>query len=753
MGRRGPGGRRSPGSRLLIRAIVTVSALCVGGVAGAVVISHTAAGRGLALDWLLGWLRPAINGSLTVGSVSPGGLLGGATLHDVRISDREGHTVLTVDSVRASYTVAAFFGGRPGLDGLQLWSPVVDVAAAGGRRIQLDSLLVPGALTDVPEAGSGPAANGPGFTIRGGRIHGGTVIARDADGAPVHIRGIEARVGRVDVGPGPKPTLVAVVDDLDLSYPLGTGVLELRDIRGTVRAREPSVAMEVEHFELPASEGRGSLHAEWDVAGWSTVFDLDVGRMSLTDLAWLDQRFDRGTARGGVRIAIDPAGTRVDFVGVEARLESGRLGVAGAFTVDDSGDTVHFEALKVAPQGLPAAELNRWLPDPVEVAGLLSGDVRLDGEPGRLSAAGELALRSADGGRTLARLSGGGTVLTRGAVEDISLNAEELDFVLLETLVPQVPWTGSGEATVRLDGDLRTGMAVEIGAGQSMPEGEASSVVLQGTVYGDTAISVVDLEARLEPLSLTTVREMYPGFPVSGAVTGTVALSGSLEELAFASELQTAAGPLAAEGQVNARDLAAGYQIEASVEKFRLSEFVTGLPDSLSLTASATLNGRGLDLESVRAGLVVKVEPSTIGLLAVDSAGLEAWVDEDGVLRVESVYAEAGGVGVRGGGTLGTVSAAGEGVTLAVSSASIHPLRDLFMGENLVAWDELLPLEQSSMIEFDGVDPDTFPRARDIRFDGRADGQVRIEGAVRDFLAHAEITLEEPEYGQFLAAP
>ena len=73
------------------------------------------------------------------------------------------------------------------------------------------------------------------------------------------------------------------------------------------------------------------------------------------------------------------------------------------------------------------------------------------------------------------------------------------------------------------------------------------------------------------------------------------------------------------------------------------------------------------------------------------------------------------------------------------------------MGENLVAWDELLPIEQNIMIEFDGVDPDTFPRARDIRFDGRADGQIRIEGALRDLVAQAEITLEEPEYGQFQA--
>lgn len=743
-------GRRSPGARLFIWAVLTAAGLCVAGVAGGVVISHTAAGRGLALDWVLGRLRPEINGSLTVGSVSPGGLLGGATLHDVRIRDREGHTVLAVDSVRASYSLASFLGGPPGLEDLELWSPTVDIAPPDGRQLRLDSLLVSGGglPADSAAAGDAPGQEDAGFVIRGARIHGGTVVARDVEGAVLHIRGIEARLGRMEMGTGPEPTLVAAVDELDLSYPLGIGVLELRAIRGTVRAREPTVDMEVEHFELPASAGRGTIHTQWNVDGWSAVFDLDVDRMALTDLAWIDGRFDRGTARGGVRIATDPSGSRIEFFGGRAELGSARLGFSGAFQV---AEYVRFEGLGVQPERLPAAELNRWLAEPLEVAGLLSGDVRLDGEPGRLTAAGRLVIRSEDGGGTLARVSGRGTVLARGAVEDVSLTAAELDYRLLATLVPQVPWSGRGDMAVRLDGDLRTGMDVEIAANRSASEGEASSVAVRGRVYGDTAISLVDLQARLDPLSLTMLAGMYPDFPLSGAVSGTVSLSGSLEELEFASDLQTAAGPLAAEGRINARDPAAGYHVDASVDDFRLSEFVAGLPDSVILSARATLNGRGLDLETVRGGLVLKVEPSTIGLLKVDSAGLEAWVDEDGLLRVESVYADAGGVGVRGAGTLGTVSPAGDGVTLGVSSPSIHPLRDVFMGANLVAWDELLPIEQINMIEFDGVDPDTFPRARDIRFGGRADGRIRVEGAVRDLAAHAEITFEELEYGQFQA--
>ena len=746
------GGHRNLGARLFIWMVLAAAVLGVAGVAAAVVISHTAAGRGLALDVLLGRLRPAIDGTLTVGSISPGGLLGGATFHDVRVTDNRGHTVLVVDSVRASYSVAGFVGGPPGLENLQIWSPAVDLAPADGRRIQLDSLLVPGAGAFDGVAGTGSASGGEGaaFVIRGGRIHGGTIMARDDKGALKDIRGIEARVGRVEVGPGAKPSVAIGVDALDLSYPLGTGALELRDIRGTVRAREPEVAMEVERFALPASEGRGSVELRWSNEGWSSVFDLDIGHLALEDLAWIDVRFDRGTARGGVRIATGPSGTRIDFAGTRAELGSATLALDGALTV---GDDVRFEGLAAEAGRVPTDEVNRWLPEPLEVTGLVSGEVRLDGTPGRLSAAGDLRLASGSG-KTLVRVSGGGTVLGPGAVEELALSAAELEYGLLATLFPQVPWTGNGDMTVRLDGDLGTGMAVEIAASHAMPGGEPSSVAVQGMVYGDTAVSVVDLHGRMEPLALETVREMYPDLPLpglTGPVSGTVSLSGSLDELEFNSDLRTAAGSLAAEGRVNARDPAAGYNIDASVKDFRVSEFVAGLPEPISLNATASLSGRGLDLESVRAGLVLRVDPSTIGLLEVDSAGLEAWVDEDGLMRVEAVYADAGGVGIRGAGTLGTVSAAGDGVTLSVSSSSIRPLRDVFMGENLVAWDELLPIEQNIMIEFDGVDPDTFPRARDIRFDGRVDGQVRVGGALRDLAAHAQVAFENLEYGQFLA--
>ena len=69
------------------------------------------------------------------------------------------------------------------------------------------------------------------------------------------------------------------------------------------------------------------------------------------------------------------------------------------------------------------------------------------------------------------------------------------------------------------------------------------------------------------------------------------------------------------------------------------------------------------------------------------------------------------------------------------------------MGENLVVWDELSSIEQGFMIETDGVNPDTFPDARDIRFDGSAEGELLLRGTLGDLTASLSVTARDLAYG------
>ena len=738
--------RRAWPTALLPWAIVAVSVLVSAGVAGAVMLTRTAAGREMVLDWALSRLRPAINGSIRVGSVAPGGLLTGATLHDLEISDSLGRPVLVADSIRARYSVLELLAGTSGVADVHIWSPTLTLDHAPGERVDLSSLLT--GTDAAPDAASDRRGEGdaPGFRIRGARIHAGTVTMLDDDGTEKRVDRISAAFGRIDIRPGQGVDLTASLEDVALSYPLGGGRLDLADIQGALEVGAGGISVNTDRFRLPGSEGRGLLLAERRDERWYTTFDLDFSRLSLSDLSWLDERLDSGTARGDVLIRVGPGGVLIDVTDGRVEGDPGRFALSGGVSL---GGTTLFRNLRIAPEMLATSELDRWLASPAPVSGALSGDVRFDGEPGRLEISGELALVHEATLDTLAHLVGEGTTLGRRMVDDVDVDVTSLDYTLLRNFVPGVEWDGRGDGSLQVSGALRTGMQVRVVANQTIAGGFRSSVAVSGTLYGDTAVSLIHLDASLSPLSPETIRDVYPDFPLAGAIDGAVSLIGPLEELVVTADLGTLAGALTARATVNVRDPAAGYRLTASAEDFRLSELIDGLPDSTVVSGTANLSGSGFDLGSLRGALAFDAGPSSLGRLRVDSASANLWVDDDGVLHVLSLYGDAGGLVVQGrDGSIGAApGASGEGIVLAVTSSSIHPLRDLVMGENLFVWDELAPIEQNAMIQFDGVDPDTFPTAREIRFDGSVVGEIRVEGGLDDMTAQVDVDIEGLEYG------
>ncbi len=738
--------RRAWPAAILPWAIVAVSVLVSAGVAGAVMLTRTVAGREMVLDWALSRLRPAVNGSIRVGSVAPGGLLTGATLHDLELSDSLGRPVLVVDSIRVRYSILELLAGTSGVADVHIWSPTLTLAHPSGERVDLSSLLT---RTDAaPDTAASRSGEGgaPGFRIRGARIHAGTVIMRDDDGAEKRVDRIAAELPRIEIRPGQGVDLAASLEDVALSYPLGGGRLDLADIQGDVEVGASGISVNADRFRLPGSEGAGLLLAERRAESWHTTFDLDLTRLSLSDLSWLDERLDSGAARGDVLIRVGPDEVLIDVTDVRVGGDLGRFAVSGGVSF---GGTTRFRALRVAPEMLATSELDRWLPSPAPVSGALSGDVRFDGEPGLLEISGNLALVHEATLDTLAHLAGQGTALGRRMVDGVDVDVTSLDYRLLRNFFPGVAWDGRGDLSMQANGDLRTGMQVRVVANQTIAVGSRSSVVVSGTLYGDTAVSLIHLDASLSPLSPATIRDFYPSFQLPGEIDGSVSLVGPLEELVVAAELRTLAGALTARATVNVRDPAAGYRVAASAQDFRLSELIAELPDATVISGTATLSGSGLDLGSLRGALDFDAGPSSLGRLRVDSAAANLWVDDDGVLHVVSLYGDAGGLVVQGrDGSIGAApGASGEGIVLSVTSPSIGPLRDLVMGENLFAWDELAPIEQNAMIQFDGVDPDTFPTAREIRFDGAVDGEIRVEGGLDDLTAQVDVDIEGLEYG------
>jgi len=732
---------------VLTRAIVAAGILLAAGVTTALSISRTETGRGLALEWALERLRPAVNGTIHIGSVGPGGLLGGATLVDVALTDSLGRPVLVADSLRARYSVAELVLGSPAIADLQVWEPVVNLDPAPGERLDLGALLTRSGAGDEPPAAFIPDQPAdPALVLRGARIHGGTVILRDETGREANVERIDVELARVDFRPDGERSVTAEVERADLSFPVGEGRLELAAISGALEARAEGIVLNADRFRLPGSVGSGSLAYVGGAAGAEYVLDLEFERLALEDLHWARTRFAGESARGAARLAVDGRGVHIDVDAGVIESESGRVAIDGGVSL---GDSVRFRGLRVAPEALTAADVEQWLGVNMPVSGRLAGDIGFDGFAGRLAIDGAVAMLREGAGDTVAVISGGGTLLESWGLEGVALEVDALDYEVLDAFFPAIPWTGRGRMSLEATGELRSGIEIRAAAEHALDADTRSAVRIEGTLYGDTVISVVDLEASLAPVALSLVREFDPDFPLTGDVEGTVAVAGSLAELDVLASLQTTAGALDLRGVVDVRDPAAGYRLAASAETLRLSELIAGLPDSTVVSGTASLDGRGLDFASLRGALVLEVGPSTIGALRLDSLGVNIWADDDGLLNVESLFADAGGLVVRGrGGSLGLVpDVEGEGVILSVSSPSIHPLRRVFVGEGMVAWDELTTVEQDVMIEFDGVDPDTFPLAREIRFDGEVLGEIRLAGAIGDLSAHTTATIEALEYG------
>ncbi len=804
-GRSRQGRKRRGLVRVLVGAVIALSVAVAVAVVALAAVSRTGAGRELALQWALSRVGGLTGGAVRVGSVGHGGLLAGASFRDVRVEDALGRPVLVVDSVRAGYSIAQLLGRGWALADVDLFSPVLTLdpghgeaiasgargpGAAGGADTGIPAL--PGLPAPVDSVGGqaprGTADGESALRIRRARIHDGVVVLRDT-GEPL-AREIDIEAGGIEWRAGGQPLAVADVREGSLSYlpgPGASGSLDLRGIRGTVLVDDAGVRIEMDRFRLPGTRGRGWVLARSASQGGGQMMDIRFTEVALPDFRWLDDRLDHGVARGDVRLTLadGPGGRDVRLQLEQVRLQTGQGGdvlVSGAASL---GADVRFHDLRVSTGRLESAEAERWLgpapagrpltslwPSPTALAGALS----LDGSWGRLAIAGDVALVEMASGDTVAHLSGAGTRRAAGGLENVSLQAHRLEYALLGSLAPSVPWGGTGSASLEADGDLARGLRVSAVARHRPLAGAAhSTVTASGVLFGDTAVRSLELDVTLDPLGLDMLHSMglregaeWMG-ALTGALAGSLSLSGRLDSLALAASLdalvagtgpETAsdtgtrqlAGTLSVAGVVDAGTFAGPHAVQIVAQDLRLDRVLASLSDSVRVSGQVHVRSGPSGVDSARLALNVRAGPSMLGRVRLDSGEARILLGKRGELRIDTVRVDVAGVLIEGRGILGAGSGmATEGVRLQMSAPSIHRLRPLVMAGNPVAWDQLTDIQREVMIEFDGVDPDTFPSAESIRFDGSVDGTIRLDGGLGDLSVRATLGMDDPTVGLFQA--
>lgn len=755
-----PGGKRDPAViearvrrrrrwvifRMLRVLVIAASMVVAAGVVGAVAVSRTEAGRRLVLQRALRFVSPRINGTVVVGALGPAGLLGGARIYDIQVMDGDGHRVLSIDSLQIRYSLLELVGGSPAVSDLSLWRPELVLEREDDGRVNVAALLDTGPVDmDTTLVQDSTALARP-FRIRGATIHDGVLISRLDPADERRFEDIDAELGRVDVPTGGGEG-TADLQSFSVDMVVKRGRARIEEARGELTLDDGTLTAELPTLRFPGSNGGGRVFVEWGQDGWRATSEFTFERLDLEDLAWMDARIPEGAAAGELRLTVDPGGILLNSSGIEVDLgPEGRLSASGGL-VRRGGWLIRNASL--SPAGVPVAALDPWLPSPLGVEGSLTGDLQVHGPPDSLALSGALTLMEPAGRDTLVHAAGSGTYRGPGRVSEVSVSLAPLDYGLLRRLAPELDGVrGRGTLSVEADGALRSGMDVRLAATQALPESVTSSVSLEGQLFGARSVSVVDLSGTVDPLSLTAMSTMFPELGMAGEVIGQVSIAGPMDALQIGADLETQAGPVDLVATFDARQPGREYDIEGTVDAFRLSELFPQLPDTTVVSGHVALRGTGSDPETIQARLDVQAWASRIGRVDVDTVDASLWVDEEGRLNVERAYARTEGAVLEAqGGRLGLAPGSyGEGVNFTVTAESIEGFRPVFMGENLISGDDLDELERLAL-EMEGVAIDTLPRAVDIRFQGALDGSIAFEGSLRELTIRGGFLLDGPAYG------
>lgn len=771
--------RFTKGMRLLFVGVGTTFILLV---LASLVLARTSPGRALVLRQVLDRAGTSIAGDLAVESItSARGLFNGFTLHDVRLNAPNGDEVVHADSARLGYDLLSLVTSRT--LSVRLYHPDVTLARLEDGRWNLVAALEGTAPTDDegvvdPMAADSTApestvADSPGDSagvelaelgsdvtdLQDVRIVNGTVRIEQSDGEWLVFDAIEAVVPDLSLGLG-NGSDHAEVSFASLRGHFEDGLLDVRTFRGALHHEASVLDVEVDRLELAKSQARGNAKVDWVTQEVSVDFGLDIRRVDLEDLHWLDGRLPSGGGIGALnaemRIGKE---SRWRFSGVELNAGSSRLTGSGGLVVRRQG--VSLESVDVRAENVMADVIGPWIhedPDslPGWVQSQFSGPVRASGPLSELSLAAELdlTLPGADSASAL-DLRGGLHFGSQPGARDLRVVARGVELERLGGLFKAqgesgvVPLRGPINVDLRVDG--RVDERLDITGDVLRLDATGSSVVRVDGALGrnETGGWPVSGLLLLEPLRMAHVADLAPGAGLRGTASGSVQLGGRLSDLTLVTDLQTTGGPLALSASVDLFAPGDGVRVAGPLTGFNLSEMSDRVP------ASTVLRG------TVDADLALEPEPlGRLGMTLIDSSvgsltlhrAVFGGVAREGRFDFDSLDIRTSAGDVRGSGSLAILDSVPAGrLELQVAATSLEGLRPILFGDSILVADDLSDFELEILAASGEFDPDTLPSAEDMRVGGRAEGAFTVQGRFADWTAAGSMVLAEAVYGRYEA--
>ncbi|MGD8319860.1 MAG: translocation/assembly module TamB domain-containing protein, partial [Gemmatimonadota bacterium] len=746
------GKRRRRWTRALLLTVVAI--IGVTGIAGAFLVK-TRPGQRLVLNTVLDKVRSSLAGSLTVDLVRSGNLLEGATLVGLNLEAAGGRRFLQADSVRVRYSVLSLLGARPRVSALTLYRPRVEISRYPDETEMNVARLVP-PDTMVQDSIRAP---GPGIVLGSVRVVDGlldvltplqgrpsprslTVPSPDGEGrlSRIGLEGLNLELSDVVVRSGAAQLLDASLAHLDMSVAVLDRPLRVAGVEGRLTFGNDGLHIADGTFRLPGSAFDGTLALAPDDSGsWGLHLDLRTqGPASLADLSWLDDRIPDGVYRGGVALDVQ-SGVDVDLQDVNVELEASRLSLNGRVEL---GDRLVLRDLEVGASPLALSRLEPWVGKDLPLEGWLSGRMRLAGSLPALATNGRVTLvaTGSDGGASTADFRGTLHLGSDPGVTDFHALVEPLNYSVLGMVVPASGLKGEGRLTVDAAGRVEEGLRFTADARQGVDSMSVSHVVLHGSVRRDESAGwTSDVQGDLSPLYLALVHTVAPSVTGTGPVSGSIRAVGPLSDLRLTGDLETAGGDVTVDATVDALSPSRRYRLESHVEGVRVSEIIGALPDPTAWSGHLQVEGSGLHPDSVDNRISLVASGSRVGGLHVDTVVARVRLVR-GLIAVDTVDADLGGVRLRGTGSIGMGEGSRGAAHLAFQTDDLEGLRSLFRGDTVMARDTLNALERE-LLRMQGVDVDTLPTSEEVAMSGSVEGELNLSGslALLDVEGRAEV--------------
>ena len=729
------------------------------------VLSATGPGQRVFIDQVLTRIQEQLAGELRIQGIQSGTLFTGATLTGVELDAEDGVHVLRADSIRVRYSPLAWITSN----------------------LRVSSIIAWGLEFEISRLESGQALNIQRVVRRTEEID-SVGTATEATRRPIHVGRIAVRegllkiltpsgsggTGRLVPSPdGSRQLLYRSLEDIDLD--LEDVILRPGNTESLLEAQLASLSMlnavTSEPFRLEEAFGeidfgqrgirvrqgafrfertlvRGEVRVgSWgDTDVWAFFASLETdGAGDLSDLTWLDDRIPEGLFRGAVTIATEN-GTSVGLERLEVDLGGSSLQLDGDLLFTD---VITLDDMGVVMNPLALEWLEPWLGTDIPLEGWLSGDAHFSGTEENLQIDGRATLvpTGYGGGATTADFGG---ILHGGedpGATGLEIHLDPVNYSLVEVIAPGLPFLGSGTLDFQLSGRALAGLRFTLDASVEADAIPRSRALLRGALRRtETEDWIVDVQGDVSPLSLGLLAQTRPELGLKGELTGPIRGVGRLRDLQVSGEFDAAGGQIGLGGVLDLTQPGSFYRLDIVGDNVPLANFFTELPRQSEWTGALSIEGRGLQIDSMDAAATLAWSRSRVGGLHVDTV-MAHLTASAGILTVDSLDASLGGVAVSGDGRLGMAAPLDGEARLTFSAESLEGLRPLLLGDTVIAKDTLSLLEME-LLRFEGVDVDALPDTADVRMHGAMSGSARLVGSVDALNVDLEMDVSGAVYGR-----